>query len=83
MQLDKYKHALRRVSEELNKRGVDHVLVGSAVLPLVYNIKYDPRDVDLFILNKSTVLDYELFEEIAKRMTGTWGPRTTARYTTS
>ncbi len=66
MQLDKYKHALRRVSEELNKRGVDHVLVGSAVLPLVYNIKYDPRDVDLFILNKSTVLDYELFEEIAK-----------------
>jgi len=66
MQLDKYKHALRRVSEELNKRGVDHVLVGSAVLPLVYNIKYDSRDVDLFILNKSTVLDYELFEEIAK-----------------
>jgi len=47
MQLDKYKHALRRVSEELNKRGVDHVLVGSAVLPLVYNIKYDSRDVDL------------------------------------
>ena len=66
MQLDKYKHALRRVSEELNKRGIEHVLVGSAVLPLVYNIKYDPRDVDLFILNKSTVLDNELFEEIAK-----------------
>ncbi len=66
MQLDKYKHALRRVSVELNKRGIEHVLVGSAVLPLVYNIKYDPRDVDLFILNKSTVLDNELFEEIAK-----------------
>jgi len=66
MQLDKYKHALRRVSVELYKRGIEHVLVGSAVLPLVYNIKYDPRDVDLFILNKSTVLDNELFEEIAK-----------------
>jgi Predicted nucleotidyltransferase len=66
MQLDKYRHALRRVSEELNKRGIEHVLIGSAILPLVYNIKYDPRDVDLFILNKSTVLDNELFEEIAK-----------------
>jgi predicted nucleotidyltransferase len=66
MQLDKYRHALRRVVEELEKRGVEHVLIGSAILPLVYNIKYDPRDIDLFILNKSTVLDNELFEEIAK-----------------
>lgn len=66
MRLDKYKTALKLVSTELSKRDIEHVLVGSAVLPLAYGIEYDPRDIDLFILNKSTVLDNELFEEIAR-----------------
>ncbi|AAL63697.1 conserved hypothetical protein [Pyrobaculum aerophilum str. IM2] len=66
MRLDKYKTALRKVAKSLNEKGVEFVLIGSAVLPFVYNIDYDPRDVDLFIINKSTVLDNELFEEIAE-----------------
>ncbi|ABP50331.1 MULTISPECIES: nucleotidyltransferase [Pyrobaculum] len=66
MRLDKYKTALKKVAESLEKRGVEFVLVGSAVLPFVYKIDYDPGDVDLFILNKSTVLDNELFEDVAQ-----------------
>lgn len=66
MRLDKYKTALRQVSTELEKRGVEFVLVGSAVLPITYGLPYDPRDVDLFVINKSTIMDSELFEEIAR-----------------
>ncbi|MEM1903066.1 MAG: nucleotidyltransferase [Pyrobaculum sp.] len=66
MRLDKYKNALKQTVSELEKRGVEYVLVGSAVLPFVYKIEYDPGDLDIFILNKSTVLDNELFEEIAR-----------------
>ncbi|MEZ0319001.1 MAG: nucleotidyltransferase [Pyrobaculum sp.] len=66
MRLDKYKTALKSVASALDKKGIEYVLIGSAVLPLVYGIDYDPKDIDLFILNKSTVLDNELFEEIAQ-----------------
>ena len=64
--MEHYKTALILVSKALRRRDVDFVLIGSAVLPLLYNINIDPRDVDLFIRNFSTVMDYELFEEIAR-----------------
>ncbi len=64
--MDHYKSALVSVSRALRRRDVDFVLIGSAVLPLLYNIDLDPRDLDLFIRNFSTVMDYELFEEIAR-----------------
>ncbi len=64
--MDHYKSALISVSKALRRRDVDFVLIGSAVLPLLYNIDIDPRDLDLFIRNFSTVMDYELFEEIAR-----------------
>ncbi len=66
MRLDKYRAALKTVAEELDKREVDYVLVGSAVLLFLYKVEYDPRDIDLFVLNKSTVLDSEFFEKIAE-----------------
>ncbi|MCU7788849.1 MAG: nucleotidyltransferase [Pyrobaculum sp.] len=66
MRLDKYKTALEKVAKSLNEKGVEHVLIGSAILPFLYNIDYDPRDLDIFVINKSTVLDNELFEEIAE-----------------
>lgn len=64
---EKYKMALLEVAKALSDSGIDFVLVGSAVLPLVYNIDYEPGDLDIFIVNKSTILDYELFEDIARR----------------
>ncbi|MFN7106020.1 MAG: nucleotidyltransferase [Pyrobaculum sp.] len=66
MRLDKYKDALRLVGEELDKREVEYVLIGSAVLLFLYKINYDPKDIDLFILNRSTILDSDLFEKIAQ-----------------
>jgi predicted nucleotidyltransferase len=66
MRQEKYVRALGIVARELKRRGVEFVLVGSAVLPVVYRLDYDPHDIDLFILNKSTILDSELFEEIAR-----------------
>ncbi|MFN3804397.1 MAG: nucleotidyltransferase [Pyrobaculum sp.] len=66
MRLDKYKDALRLVGEELDKREIEYILIGSAVLLFLYKINYDPKDIDLFILNKSTILDSELFEKIAQ-----------------
>ncbi|AEA13459.1 hypothetical protein TUZN_2001 [Thermoproteus uzoniensis 768-20] len=62
----KYKEGLLQVGDALRRHGVEFVLVGSAILPLVYNIDLDPVDLDLFIINKSTILDYELFEKIAQ-----------------
>ncbi|MEZ0248864.1 MAG: nucleotidyltransferase [Thermoproteus sp.] len=62
----KYREGLVRVGKALEKYGIDFILVGSAVLTLAYGIDYDPGDLDLFILNKSTILDYELFEKIAQ-----------------
>ncbi|MBP1449485.1 MAG: nucleotidyltransferase [Thermoproteus sp.] len=65
-EVEKYKAALVEVGRALNAHGVEYVLVGSAVLAIIYNIDYDPGDIDLFIYNKSTIIDYELFEKIAR-----------------
>lgn len=62
----KFREGLVLVARALRDHEVDFALVGSAILPLVYNIDYDPQDIDLFILNKSTILDYEIFENIAQ-----------------
>lgn len=62
----KYREGLVQVARALSDYEIDFALVGSAVLPLVYNIDYDPLDIDLFIINKSTILDYEIFEKIAQ-----------------
>jgi len=64
--LEKYKRALIAVAESLISHDVDFVLVGSAILPLIYGVQYDPKDVDIFVVNKSTIMDNELFENIAK-----------------
>lgn len=66
MRQEKYVRTLGIVARELKRRGIEFVLVGSAVLPVVYRLDYDPHDIDLFILNKSTILDSELFDEIAR-----------------
>ncbi len=60
------KKALVKVSMELSKRGIDFMLIGSAVLPLLYGVNWNVHDIDIFIINKSTVTEPELFEEIAK-----------------
>ncbi|MFB6471091.1 MAG: nucleotidyltransferase [Vulcanisaeta sp. AZ3] len=60
------KKALIKVGSEFNKHGIDFVLIGSAILPLLYNINWNIHDIDLFIINKSTVIEQELFEGIAK-----------------
>ncbi|MFB6470522.1 MAG: nucleotidyltransferase [Vulcanisaeta sp. AZ3] len=60
------KKALIKVGSEFNKHDIDFVLIGSAILPLLYNINWNIHDIDLFITNKSTVTEQELFEEIAK-----------------
>lgn len=65
-EVEKYKAALVEVGRALNAHGVEYVLVGSAVLAIIYNVNYDPGDIDLFIYNKSTIMDYELFEKIAR-----------------
>ena len=62
----KYREGLVQVADVLYGHGIDFVLIGSAILPLVYNIDYDPIDIDLFIINKSTILDYDIFEKIAQ-----------------
>lgn len=62
----KYREGLVQVADVLYGHGIDFVLIGSAILPLVYNIDYDPVDIDLFIINKSTILDYDIFEKIAQ-----------------
>ena len=67
MSRDRYRRALASVVKALSSRGIDSVLIGSAVLTITYNVEdYDPGDIDLFITNASTVTQYELFEEIAR-----------------
>ena len=61
-----YRKALVKVAEELSKRNIDFVLVGSLILPLVYNLEWKVHDIDIFIVNKSTVMEPEVFEEIAR-----------------
>ncbi|BDR93296.1 nucleotidyltransferase [Vulcanisaeta souniana JCM 11219] len=64
--LELIKKALVKVGTELSKRGIDFMLIGSAVLPLLYGVNWNVHDIDIFIINKSTVTEPELFEEIAK-----------------
>ncbi len=57
---------LVKVGSEFSKRGIEFILIGSAILPLLYGINWNIHDIDLFIINKSTVMEPELFEEIAR-----------------
>jgi Predicted nucleotidyltransferase len=61
-----YVAALSMVARVFRGRGVDFVLVGSLVLPLAYGIDWNVHDVDVFLLNKSTLTDEEFFEEVAR-----------------
>ncbi len=64
--LDLIRKALVKVGSEFNKRGIEFILIGSAVLPLLYGIDWDVHDIDIFITNKSTIMEPELFEDIAR-----------------
>ncbi|WP_054853183.1 nucleotidyltransferase [Vulcanisaeta distributa] len=64
--VDLIRKALVKVGSELGRRGVDFVLIGSAVLPLLYGIDWNVHDIDVFITNKSTITEPEIFEEIAR-----------------
>ncbi|GAB6947018.1 nucleotidyltransferase [Vulcanisaeta sp. JCM 16161] len=64
--VDLIRKALVKVSSELSKRGIDFILIGSAVLPLLYGIDWNVHDIDIFIINKSTITEPETFEEIAR-----------------
>nr|WP_252900543.1 nucleotidyltransferase [Vulcanisaeta sp. JCM 14467] len=64
--LDLIRKALVKVGSELSKRGVEFILIGSAVLPLLYGIDWNVHDIDIFITNKSTITEPDLFEEIAR-----------------
>ena len=64
--LDLIRKALMKVGSELSKRGIDFILIGSAVLPLLYGIDWDVHDIDVFLTNKSTITEPDLFEEIAR-----------------
>ncbi len=65
IQLEKVKKVLAKVATELYKNNIDFVVIGSFVIPLLYNIPWSTYDIDLFITNRSTVVEYELFEKIA------------------
>lgn len=60
-----YVKALVKVSKVLQENNVDFVLIGSMILPVVYKVPWNVHDIDLFILNKSTLLDSEFFENLA------------------
>ena len=64
--LDLIRKALVKVGSELSKRGIEFILIGSAVLPLLYGIDWNVHDIDIFITNKSTITEPDLFEEIAR-----------------
>ncbi len=65
--MDLIRKALIKVGSELNRRGIDFILIGSAVLPpLLYGIDWNIHDIDIFIINKSTITEPEVFEEIAR-----------------
>ncbi len=64
--VEPFKKALIKVGKVLQERGVDFVLVGSLILPLIYNVPWEVHDVDLFITNKCVFAESEFFEEIAR-----------------
>ncbi|NPA23198.1 MAG: nucleotidyltransferase [Crenarchaeota archaeon] len=64
--IEPFKKALLKVGKVLKEKGVDFVLVGSLILPLIYEVPWDVHDVDLFITNKCVFAESEFFEEIAR-----------------
>jgi len=64
--VEPFKKALLKVGRVLKQKGVDFVLVGSLIIPLIYKVPWDVHDVDLFILNKSVFAESEFFEQIAQ-----------------
>ncbi len=64
--IEPFKKALLKVGKVLKEKGVEYVLVGSLILPLIYNVPWDVHDVDLFITNKCVFAESEFFEEIAR-----------------
>ncbi len=65
--VEPFKKALIRVGKVLHDNGVEFVLIGSLILPLVYNVPWEVHDVDLFITNKCVFAESEFFEEIARQ----------------
>ncbi len=65
--VEPFKKALLKVGQVLKEHGVDFVLVGSLIMPLIYEIPWDVHDVDLFILNKCVFAESEFFEELARK----------------
>lgn len=63
--IEKMKSVLVDVARAFYSNEVDFVVIGSFVIPLLYNVPWSTYDIDLFITNKSTVVEYELFEKIA------------------
>lgn len=61
-----YASALSMVARAFREKGVEFVLIGSLILPLVYGIDWNVHDVDIFLLNKSTLTDEEFFEDVAR-----------------
>ncbi|WP_367834177.1 nucleotidyltransferase [Vulcanisaeta sp. JCM 16159] len=70
--VDLIRKALVKVGSELSKRGVDFVLIGSAVLPLLYGIDWNVHDIDVFITNKSTITEPKYLRKSPGKMIGTW-----------
>ncbi len=64
--IEPFKKALLKVGKVLKDKGVDYVLVGSLILPLIYEVPWEVHDVDLFITNKCVFAESEFFEEIAR-----------------
>ncbi|NPB01259.1 MAG: nucleotidyltransferase [Crenarchaeota archaeon] len=64
--IEPFKKALLKVGKVLKEKGVEYVLVGSLILPLIYEVPWDVHDVDLFITNKCVFAESEFFEEIAR-----------------
>ena len=58
---------LKLVISKLKSKGIDCVVIGSDVLELTGKIRISELDdIDLFITNKSTLLEEQLFRNIAK-----------------
>ncbi len=61
------KNVLKLVISKLKGKGVDCVVIGSDVLELVGKIKIsEVDDIDLFVTNKSTLIEEQLFRSLAK-----------------
>ncbi len=71
--VDLIRKALVKVGSELRKRDIDFILIGSAVLPpLLYGIDWNVHDIDIFVINKSTITEPRHLRKSPGRMIGTW-----------